>query len=151
MDLKLAAKRCREASQLEYQAKAAFVSPALPWPHWTLLHESPADILTFFPLYIILRDSCRGIKLFAGLLQMAGKFIWRCQQPRRMGLAGRAQVLLIVMLTGGKQKHHMAKHVASSPCVAPRCSVILESSGMTPGAVVNTLWKSKNHNQRGKA
>lgn len=55
-----------------------------------------------------------------------------------MGLAGRAQVLLIVMLTGGKQKHHMAKHVASSPCVAPRRSVILESSGMTPGAVANT-------------
>lgn len=45
-----------------------------------LLHESSGHLLTL-SVYVILRGSYREIKLFAGLLQTTGKFLWR---PRRM-------------------------------------------------------------------
>lgn len=39
----------------------------------------------------MLRDCCREIKLFAGLLQMAGKFLWRHRRKQQISAAGSKQ------------------------------------------------------------
>jgi len=42
----------------------------------------------FFSVYIMLRDNCREINLFAGLLQMVGKFLWRRGRMQRISAVG---------------------------------------------------------------
>lgn len=116
-------KRCREASQLDCQAEAAFVSPACHdsaeyCQVKVLLISSP-----FFPLiHIMQSDGCRKNKSLCWPLADSREVsmeMWEdalgfCHgQLGKTGLAGRTQLLPGVTLRGCKEQHCKARYSAS--------------------------------------
>jgi len=64
----------------------------------------------------MLSKCCREVKLFAGLFQMAEKFLWRHRRRQQISVAGSRRGLgsptMLSSLPVGKKQRYTAKRVA---------------------------------------